>query len=142
MDYTNVLIIMFAGMTIVLFILNIINIINEEQSSIVWIFMTEFLIVIVVSISVLLFFEPGEENYSKKEILKSQKIEAILDSDVEPIENGQHREAISKDYDAYKGTITYTSDKKLDKTYQKVRYYSSFFYKDDAVIYLYDPEKS
>jgi hypothetical protein len=94
-------------------------------------------ILFVMIASTLFIIEPSEENYSKKEILESQKIEVILDS-----ENGTCGEAVLKDHTAHEGTIVYTSDKSLDKTYQKVRYYNSFFYNESSIIYLYDPEKA
>ncbi len=86
---------------------------------------------------------PSKNYYSKKEVLESQKIEAIIDSNVKPIENGRYREAVSKDYTMYGGIVLYTSDKELDKTYQKVRYYDDLsLYTDSDIIYLYDPIKA
>lgn len=140
MDYINFYTLLLIGMAVVAVIFRAIESFSDNN----WLGVAAIFIIcmFMVIVAILVAKAPNEENYSKKEVLESQKIEVILDSNTEPIEDGQYREAISKDYDVYKGVITYTSDKKLDKTYQKVRYYDSFLYNESSIIYLYDPEKA
>lgn len=136
MNYSYYLVITISVTLVVLFVLNISTQLSDGFNGFDVIGM-----IILLILGVMIFFieAPSEEHYSKKDLLESQKIEIILDSDINPIENGTRRDAVLNDSTKHNGIIVYTSDKKLDKTYQKVRYYDSFFYRDDAIIYLYDP---
>ncbi len=140
MDYINFYTLLLIGMAVTAVIFRAIESFSDNN----WLGVAAISIIcmFMVIVAILVAKAPSEENHSKREILESQKIEVILDSNTEPVEDGQYREAISKDCSVYKGVITYTSDKKLDKTYQKVRYYGSFFYNEKSIIYLYDPNKA
>lgn len=140
MNYNDYLIITISVAIVVLFILNILTQLSDGFNGFDVIGM---IIILILGVMIVFIEAPSEEHYSKKETLESQKIDIILDSDINPIENGARRDALLKDSTTKcSGTIVYTSDKKLDKIYQEVRYYDSFFYRDDAIIYLYDPNKA